>query len=606
MRASEQDGTFPRPQLCRGAWNSLDGSWRFAYDDAGVGETERWFDVMSAEAFDRDIVVPFPPESPASGIHDQGFHPVVWYRRAIESDVLRGDAAAGDDRALIHFGAVDHCARVWFDGQLVGEHVGGQTPFTVDVSDLITSDAKTHVLVVRAEDDPSDTAQPRGKQDWELEPHDIWYHRTTGIWQPVWSESVPALRVVDLAWLPDPAAGSVRAEVSLSARPHRPVTVEAEISLTDEVLADVAVQLDGRSNCFDIALPALRNGQERARFLWSPDHPVLLDVAVTVREPETGAVLDRVTSYVGMRSASVGGGHFLLNDRPYYLRSVLDQGYSEQTHLAAPDADSLRRDVELIKAMGFNAVRVHQKAEDPRFLYWADCLGLLVWAETANADEFSAPAVELLTREWIDLVRRDRSHPCIITWVPLNESWGVPGIADDPRQQQYSIALAALTRALDPTRPVLSNEGWEHLDSDVLGVHDYSTDPDDLRAHYDGPDAIRRTLDGHGPQGRRLMLGAAQRRAYEEGNAALMVTEFGGISLAEGRDTWGYGQVDSPAEYTALLRGLFSALHACEGVVGFCYTQFLDTAQETNGLLYADRSPKIPVEAIREIVTGLS
>lgn len=305
-----------------------------------------------------------------------------------------------------------------------------------------------------------------------------------------------------------------------------------------------------------------------------------------------------------MREVAVGDGHFLLNGRPCYLRSVLDQGYREETHLAAADTDSLRRDVELIKAMGFNAVRVHQKAEDPRFLYWADRLGLMVWAETANAYEFSTTAVELLTREWLDLVRRDRSHPCIVTWVPLNESWGVPEIASDRRQQQYAVALASLTRALDPTRPVLSNEGWEHLDSDVLGVHDYTTDPQALRAHYADAAAIARTLEGRGPQGRRLVLGEAQGRAVDSGAAPLMVTEFGGISFAGGAGGWGYAEVESETEYAAVLRDLFRALHECEGVVGFCYTQFADTAQETNGLLRADRSPKIPLESINQIVTS--
>ncbi|HEY0814679.1 MAG TPA: glycoside hydrolase family 2, partial [Pseudonocardia sp.] len=407
MKASLQDGTHPRPQMIRADWAVLDGPWRFAHDDDGRGLRDRWYDQAGGAPFDREIQVPFPPESSASGIYDNGFHAVVWYRRAVTERDL---GVVPGLLSLIHFGAVDHAARVWFDGVPVGEHVGGQTPFTVDVTHLLDGDAdRAHLLVVRAEDDPHDPAQPRGKQDWELEPHGIWYHRTTGIWQTVWAESVPPQHVVDLAWTTDPAGAGVRAELTLSARPVEPVFVTIELSIGDEVLAAVTTRVDGPRAAVDIALPALANGQDRARLLWSPEHPALVDARVVVRAD--GAVLDEVDSYLGLRTAAVGRGRFLLNSRPYYVRSVLEQGYWPDTHLAAPSAGALRREVELIKELGFNAVRLHQKVEDPRFLFWADRLGLLVWGETAAAYEFSARAVELLTREWLEIVRRDRSHP---------------------------------------------------------------------------------------------------------------------------------------------------------------------------------------------------
>ena len=495
MKASRQDGSHPRPQLIRTDWAVLDGPWRFAHDDLGRGLRDRWYDLAGGAPFDREILVPFPPESSASGIHDTGFHPVVWYRRTVTERDL---GTAPGRLSLLHFGAVDHEARVWFDGILVGEHIGGQTPFPVEVPHLLRGDADhEHVLVVRAEDDPHDTSQPRGKQDWELEPHGIWYHRTTGIWQTVWAEPVPPQHVVDLAWITDPAAATVRAELTLAARPVEPVSVTVELSIGDEVLAEVTTRVDAPRATLDIALPVLANGQDRARLLWSPEHPALVDARVVVREGtgRAGVVLDDVDSYLGLRTAGVGGGRFLLNGRPYYVRSVLGQGYWPDTHLAPPGADALRREVELIKELGFNAVRVHQKVEDPRFLFWADRLGLLVWGETAGAYEFSVRAVELLTREWLEIVRRDRSHPSIVTWVPMNESWGVQDIATEPAQQAYSTALTALTRALDPTRPVVSNDGWEHVDSDILGIHDYTTEPPgrclDLGLH---PGGLRRRV----------------------------------------------------------------------------------------------------------------
>src|ERR1700712_6136441 len=183
--------------------------------------------------------------------------------------------------------------------------------------------------------------------------------------------------------------------------------------------------------------------------------------------------------------------------------------------------------------MGFNAVRIHQKAEDPRFLFWADRLGLLVWGETAGAYEFSPRAIALLTTEWMEIVRRCRSHPSVVVWVPINESWGVQDIATVPAQQQFSQSLVSLTRALDPSRPAVSNEGWEHVDSDILGLHDYTVEPERLRARYlDREAVLDAVLVRRGPHGRRLILNDAQAQRFLDGGAPLMITEFGGVSMS--------------------------------------------------------------------------
>ena len=612
MKASLQDGSYPRPMLCREAWTSLDGSWQFSHDDSDVGRAERWFDPTSGERFGHRIEVPFPPESPASGIGARGFHPVVWYRRTIAHADLVGRSSEDDGpavRALIHFGAVDHHAQVWFDGQLVADHVGGQTPFTVDVTDALAgsdggSDGGDHVLVVRAEDDPHALYQPRGKQDWREKPHGIWYERTTGIWQPVWLEVVPVQHVVDVAWDLHATSSVVSGDITLASAPARPLTVEVTLSLENETLAEVSCLATRKVVQIDIPVPALRNGQDRARLAWTPEAPHLVDAHVVLRDGETGEQVDTVASYLGLREVGVGGGSFLLNGQPYYTRSVLNQGFRPETHLASRGSDELRAEVELIKAMGFNAVRVHQKAEDPRFLYWADRLGLLVWGETAGAYEFSTEAIALLTTEWIELVRRYRSHPSVVVWVPINESWGVQDIATVEAEQQFVHSLSTLTRALDPSRPAVSNEGWEHVDSDILGVHDYTTDPDRLRARYlDRQSALDAVL-GSGPQGRKVILNDSQRERFTSGEVPLMITEFGGISMSEEEGSWGYEVVTSTTEYAERLSGLFDALRASTEVVGFCYTQFMDTGQETNGLLTADGKPKLPVPTIYEIVTG--
>jgi hypothetical protein len=377
------------------------------------------------------------------------------------------------------------------------------------------------------------------------------------------------------------------------------------LTLGDETLGGATAVATRETTQIDIQVPVLRNGQDRARLLWTPEAPHLVDARVVLRDGETGEQVDAVDSYLGLREVGIGGGSFLLNGQPYYTRSVLNQGYRQETHLASRGSDELRGEVELIKSMGFNAVRIHQKAEDPRFLYWADRLGLLVWGETAGAYEYSAEAVRLLTAEWVELVRRYRSHPSVVVWVPINESWGVQDIATVQEQQQFAQAMVSLTRALDPSRPAVSNEGWEHVDSDIMGVHDYTVDPEKLRARYaDRQSASDLVLRGHGPQGRQVVLTDVQRQLFLSGDAPLMVTEFGGISMSQEEGSWGYEVVTTPDEYAARLSGLFEALRASSEIVGFCYTQFMDTGQETNGLLDIDGKPKLPVTSIYQIVTG--
>jgi beta-galactosidase/beta-glucuronidase len=579
----------PRPQLVRARWIRLDGEWEFAFGAAG--------DEYASVVFDRAVIVPFPPESIASGIGDRGPHHTVWYRRRFGPPEL---AAAGHgsqgDRVMLRFGAVDYACDVWLDGQHLGHHEGGQTPFRFDVTELVGAGDGEHTITVRAVDDPHDIEQPRGKQDWRPEQHAIWYHRTTGIWQTVWLEAVPELHLVDLRWTARPSEALVELEARLSGRPPGPTDVSVRLRLGGLQLGEVSSAVAGNSVRVVIPVPALE-GLEREELLWSPEAPRLVAADVTVRVGRE--VADRVGSYLGLRSVGIAADGFLLNDHPYYLRSVLEQGYWPDSHLAAPSGDALRREVELIKAIGFNAARVHQKAEDPRFLYWADRLGLLVWGETASAYAFSATAVRRMTTEWIDIVERDYSHPCIVTWVPLNESWGAVHAAHQSRQRSYIRGLAELTRALDPTRPVVSNDGWEHAGSDIVTIHDYAVTGEELRRSYGDAASVARTVQGFGPSGRRVLLDAGSPAG------PIMLTEFGGISLRpdDDRRAWGYSVASDPAELGARLADLFAAVHAAP-LAGFCYTQLTDTGLETNGLLTEDRTPKLPLETLRVIVTG--
>ncbi|TVT22167.1 glycoside hydrolase family 2 [Amycolatopsis acidiphila] len=585
MTDVEPEHVCPRPQLVRQGWIDLCGQWGFAFDDDDRGRADRWHD--DPAAFDLTITVPYPPESELSGVHAPEPHTIVWYRREFEAPQL-----VPGYRLVLHFGAVDYVASVWVNGIYVGGHTGGQTPFSFDVSEAVQAGVQS--IVVRVEDRTDDANQPRGKQDWRAEPHDIWYHRTTGIWQPVWAEVVPALHVRELHWTPDLVRAAVTCEGELSAAN---ATLRIVLRHDDEVLADQSVRIDGSRFHFDVAVPALRHGHDRMRLLWSPENPTLIDALVDVRS-EQGQV-DEVSSYLGLREVGTADKRFLLSHVPYFPRLVLEQGYWPQSHLAAPDAQALRREVELVKELGFNGVRVHQKVEDPRFLYWCDRLGLLVWGETANAYEFGPTAAERLTREWLEILKRDRSHPCIVTWVPLNESWGVPDIASSPAQAHFGRSLYHLTKSVDPTRPVIANDGWETAEGDIYGVHDYAPTGSSLRSRYGTFDAVLDTLTAGRPGGRRLVIGDI------DPERPVMLTEFGGLTHApaEGEKWFGYSTVADGADLVRRLDDLVTAVLASPALAGFCYTQLTDTEQECNGLLAADRTPKADPAEIRAVLT---
>ncbi|MBA8846777.1 glycoside hydrolase family 2 protein [Microcella alkalica] len=585
--------SHPRPRLIRSRWVSLDGEWEFALDPGGDGLEGGWW--RGDVSLEGRITVPFPPESPASGIGDLGPHRVLWYRRLLTSD----DLAGAGERLVLHFGAVDYRASVWVEGQLVAEHEGGHTPFSADLSRCLPELAAGAAIVVRAEDDARDTAQPRGKQDWEDEAHVIWYSRTSGIWQPVWLERTPRTAIASVDLDSDLGAGTITAVVRLTRTPASTGELAIELRHDDVVLASGSVRADRDEIRMTLELPAMRNGQAYESLLWSPEHPRLIDAAVTLR---ADGAADAVLSYVGLRRIGWHGGRFLLNDRPHRVRAVLAQNYWPESHLAAPSAEALRREVELIRELGFTTARVHQKIEDPRFLYWADRLGLMVWAEAPSAYDFSPTAVARSTREWIEAVARDRSHPCVVAWVPLNESWGIQHIAHDERQRDFAEALYRLTKALDATRPVISNDGWEHATSDLLTLHDYTMDPERLAQSYATSAAIEAAVVGVGPAGRRVIAPGSS----PVPGAPIIVSEFGGVTWApgsaEGDGTWGYAVAHSTEEFERHLTALIQALDSSEHLAGWCYTQLTDTMQEANGLLDEQRRPKLPMETLRRII----
>ena len=594
MSAPVDLSDHPRPQLTRPGWRDLCGTWQFCFDDAGQGLTEQW--QRREDVFDREIQVPFPFESPASGIGDTGFHSVVWYRREFAASPRPGR------RVLMHFGAVDYRAHVWVNGHAVASHEGGHTPFTADVTSVLREDGP-QVVVVRAQDLPHDLRQPRGKQDWQRDPHGIWYDRTTGIWQPVWLEDVPETRIDRLRWTPDVESRSLDLSVTLRAtsaeqqlRVRVVITREGGRVVADDTYAVHSAEVQRR-----ITLMETDMSLGHSDLLWSPETPHLLDARITLLDGDT--VVDEVGSYTALRSFTASRNRLLLNGRPYYLRLVLAQNFWPESHLAAPDADALRREVQLVKDLGFNGVRLHQKVEDPRFLAWCDRLGLLVWAEMPAAFEFSRETVHRVTREWLEVVERDYSHPCVIAWVPVNESWGVPALETSRAQQDFVRALYHLTKALDPSRVAIGNVGWEQPVTDILTVHDYTSQGSVLRERYGDREALLHTLENVQPSYRSILLPGV---APDE--APVHISEFGGITLdLEGRKGWmGYGAVGSSDDLRDRYEELVCAVLSSPVVAGFCWTQLTDTQQERNGLLTAERVPKVPLEQIREVTSRVS
>jgi beta-galactosidase/beta-glucuronidase len=600
-RPPHPDPRYPRPQLVRDRWTDLTGVWQFAYDDAETGVDQGWFaasDLQDRSVFDRDILVPYPPESPASGLGVREIHRVVWYRRAFD----RGEA--GDrhgERVLLRFGAVDYLASVWVNGQLVARHEGGHTPFAADVTHALT-DTGPQVVIVRAQDDPHDMTQPRGKQDWRERPHAVWYERTTGIWQPVWLEPVPRTHIEMLRFTPDLDRRALQVRVRLSGPVSDTLRLAVRLTLRGEVLADDTYPATAAVVRREIPLDGARIQHERRRYLWSPDYPNLVDAEVRLLRAEadgTGAAtVDAVRTYCGLRSVGAADQHFVLNGRAYPLRMVLAQNYWPASHLAAPDADALRREVELVKELGFNGVRIHQKVEDPRFLAWCDRVGVLAWGEMPSALDFDPRTVRRLTREWLEVLERDVSSPALVAWVPFNESWGVPNLEHDEAQRHAVQALYHLTKAIDQTRPVIGNDGWENFVADIVGVHDYSPSGEVLRERYGSYEAFEHTLTRVRPYYRRITL-----PGLPEQEQPLVISEFGGVTYDAGReDFWnGYGAVSSAEELLERYRDLVTSLLSSPVVAGFCYTQLTDTAQERNGLVTEDRVPKVDAAEIAAI-----
>ena len=565
---------YPRPDFVRQQWMNLNGTWDFY-----------------VQGQKREIQVPFVCQSALSGIGERIREDQVVYERTFR---IPGDWKGKE--ILLNFGAVDYSCRVLVNGRLAGEHRGGQTPFSFNITQLLEG-GEEH-LRVEVTDPLEDEKIARGKQFWKETSQFIWYTPSTGIWQSVWLEPVEKAGFQWVHFTPDIDEGTVRIDYRLRGHAASSARVVIVITRGEEQIVRSTVECSGQEQTVTLDVfqkKALNGSFHFTGAYWSPEEPNLYDVAMSLEEEER--VWDHGRSYFGMRKIEVRGGKLYLNHRPYYQKLVLDQGYWKESLVTAPSDEAYQEDIRKAKTMGFNGCRKHEKAEDPRFLYWADRMGFLVWGAMASFWVYTPQAAAAFMREWADVIHRDYNHPCIVVWGMLNESWGVPHIGSDCRQQAFAKALYHMAHSLDSTRLVISNDGWETVDTDICAFHSYK--------HGEEGDMRQQELFAKSLKSAETMGEIVEKPLFAGDTPycgqPIVLSEFGGISISEEEEGWGYTSVGKN-RFLEVYRRILRAVYASDILSGFCYTQLADIEQEINGLLTEAHTYKFPPEKIREIM----
>lgn len=572
---------YPRPHFERKDWMNLNGEWNFKFDKENIGEKEKWYKESN---FDKKIIVPFTYETEASGIGEEEFCPNVWYQKSI---IIPSEYK--EENIVLHFQAADYITKVWVNGIFVGKNKGGQIAFSFNITDFL--DETNELNIVVKNEDSQSCFQPRGKQRWLEESYECWYVQTTGIWQTVWLEFLNEVHVQAVKITPDIDTESVEFAYEISGNIDQSLVLRTSIYFKGQQIKSFDHTVNRPNQTF-ITNIASEFHHWRV-VLWSPQTPHLYDVEFTLLKNDK--VIDYVKSYFGMRKISIENGNVLLNNIPLYQKLILDQGYWRESNLTPPSEKAIIEDIDRTLEMGFNGVRKHMKVEDQRFLYWADKKGLLVWSEMAATFEFSDEAVQNFTEEWLEVVKQHYNHPCIITWTPFNESWGVKNIFTDLKQQKFTEGIYHLTKAIDSMRPVIVNDGWEHTISDIITLHDY--------VEY-GDEFLKRYIDKEKVVNNHIAFNSfkhAMAKGYKYNGQPIIISEYGGIAINSEKG-WGYGdQVKDEEVFMYRYESVTQGIKNTPYISGFCYTQLTDVQQEVNGLLNEDRVPKVDLNKIRAI-----
>lgn len=567
----------PRPAVFRKDWESLNGIWQFAFDDQDKGLSEHW----ERKSLDATIYVPYCYQSVRSGVCDQTYHPYVWYRRQLEfKESWRGK------KVLLHFEGVDYQYDLWINDAHVGHHRGGSVRGTFEISNWLHEGSNTICLRVA---DEQDWSKPQGKQAPVSTVDRCWYTQTTGIWKSVWLEIVPEIYLSSIRITPD----IDRREITLDLELNRHVVgtkIHIEVRYHNQLVCQKMLMPQAKRVLEPMSMEALDYVDEL--HYWTPERPELFDLYITVEN--SSGTYDFVQTYFGMRKIEARNGQIYLNNKPYYLRLVLDQGYWQDSLMTPPGNTSLKEDILLTKAFGFNGARKHQKIEDERYYYWADQLGLLVWAEMPSSYAFCAHEVTSFMGEWVSVVTQLYNYPSIMTWVPFNESWGIRNVLFDSMQQNFAESAYHITKALDSTRLVSTNDGWEQVTSDLCGIHDYYDNAASFQKKYHDMDSL-------------LQKDAQDRKIYAAGYSfcgqPIILSEYGGIACGQSQNgAWGYNQAaDSGVELLERIGNITVPILENKQIAGYCYTQLTDVMQEINGLADANHRPKFDPAQGRKI-----
>lgn len=561
-------GEYPRPQMVREKWINLNGEWEFAMDFARTGR-ERG--LQDAAHLDRKILVPFCPESKLSGVEYLDIMNAVWYKRSFYLQEKHAE-----ERILLHFEAVDHFCEVWVNGHCVGRHSGGYTPFTFDITKA--AQEGENLLTVYAEDDIRNPLQPRGKQAETYYSQGCDYTRVTGIWQTVWLEFVPKTYIESYRLTPNVGNQCAYVEVKI-AGDTTGMVLSAEASYEGKEVGKTESAICGGRAEFTLALSEL--------YLWEPLDAKLYDYCFALKKGEEE--VDKITGYFGMRSLELTDDKMLINGKPVFLRTVLDQGYYADGIYTAPSEEDLVKDIELSIALGFNGARLHQKVFERRYLYWADKMGYLVFGEYGSwgIDVSRADALEAYLGPWMEAVERDYNSPAVIGWVPLNETWDREG----HRQNNEVIRnVYMVTKALDHTRPVIDTSGLYHVVTDIYDIHDYEQDVAAFAEHHEPMKNGGAAYDNYGDR-------------QQWNGEPYFISEYGGIywntSEVQG---WGYGNAPKTVdEFVERYAGLADAMLSNPKIFALCYTQLYDVEQEKNGLYNYDRTPKFDADVMKRL-----
>ena len=581
---------YPRMDKRRDESIMLNGEWDFIFDDKNEGLNKKWYKEFPKSKV--KINVPFVYQTKKSGINKREKHDVIWYSRNVklEKGIYK-----------LNFGAVDYECDVYIDGEHKIKHIGGETSF--DFNFEIESDLNINITI-RVFDPLLNEEIPRGKQFWEEESRGIWYTPTSGIWQSVWIDVINENEIIDYRSLSNVDTGMQTIKVEVNEKSiGKDLMLDVYINNEKVYTAKQKIFNKYEQFSFDMydnqifKIPFHSGGKES--ICWSPENPILYDIELKIIDDDVS--YDKIEGYFGFRKIHIEDGITYLNNNPYYFKFVLDQGYWKDGLLTAPEDNDFVKDIELAKKMGFNGCRKHQKVEDPRFLYWADKLGFLVWGEVSSAPVFTEKSVEALQKSWFEIIKRDYNHPCIVGWVPLNESWGVPNIKFDLQQQAHSLSLYYQIKSVDNTRLVINNDGWEMTKTDVCAIHNYNhgNETETKKREY-----FRETMS---TKENLLKARAAGKPVYANGfaydeNTPIMITEFGGIAYnANDPKGWGYTTVKNADELIEEYKRIIDVFSNSEAIFGFVYTQLCDVEQEINGLLTYDREPKCDLEKIKKI-----